>query len=742
MSLPLRTILLTGTLLGPVAYDASHGIASAQGKASVNLDEISVTAPRDQSAAPGATGGNVSDRVPGAAPAGAEADNPAAVGERRFSAARDRIFTKAGATVTTLDRGAIEALPQGDNQRFDQLVLQLPGVTQDTASNGSFHVRNEHGNVQYRINGVLLPDAVSGFNQFLDPAFVGSVSLVTGALPAEFGLRTAGLLDIRTRTGAFEGGSVSLYGGVRGTLTPSFQYGGHIGATDYFVSSRYFRSNVGIENTTPSFNPIHDHTEQGKFFGYVSSQLDEATRLTYITGTSVERYQIPNTPGLSPSFTAFGQSAFNSARIDERQNEFTTFNVLALQRSMGDVDVQLSYFQRYTTLHFKPDALPDLLFNGVASDVYRSSLTNGVQGDASWQVTRDHTLRFGFFFSAEQTLNNNNSLLLPTDANGIAFDAPFSIDDRIRKTGILAGGYVQDEWKITDRLILNTGLRFDQMYQYVDANQLSPRVSATWTPFDGTVFHAGYARYFTPPQQISAAPTNLALVGGSTQQPGVPFNSPVQPERADYYDVGVVQTVLPGFDVGVDAYLKLAHNLLDDGQFGAAYVLSAFNYARATNQGVEIKAKYVEGNFSAYGNVAFGYQKGRLITSNQFLFDPDALAYIATHAIYTDHSQITTASGGVSYLWEGTRLSADAIFGSGLRAGFANTSHVPSHVQVNLGLSREVQLATGWKPATFRVDVVNLLDDKFQLRDGSGIGVFAPQYGPRRGVFAGIAQAF
>ncbi len=252
------------------------------------------------------------------------------------------------------------------------------------------------------------------------------------------------------------------------------------------MSSRYFRSNIGIENTTPSFNPVHDHTQQGKQFAYVSTQIDPDTRLTYIGGLSVERYQIPNTPGLTPSFTAFGQSNFNSAQLNERQNEFTTFNVLALQRSAGDVDLQLSYFQRYNTLHFKPDGLGDLLFNGVASDVYRSSLTNGVQGDAAWRATPDHTLRFGFFFSAEQTPNNNTSTLLPTDANGNAFDAPFPIQDRIQKTGYLAGGYVQDAWKLTDRLGLNTGLRFDQMYQDVDANQLSPRASATWTPFDGT----------------------------------------------------------------------------------------------------------------------------------------------------------------------------------------------------------------------------------------------------------------
>lgn len=147
-------------------------------------------------------------------------------------------------------------------------------------------------------------------------------------------------------------------------------------------------------------------------------------------------------------------------------------------------------------------------------------------------------------------------------------------------------------------------------------------------------------------------------------------------------------------------------------------------------------------NFSAYGNVAFGYKKGRLITSSQFQFDPNEYAYIATDAIYTDHSQITTPSGGVPYLREGTWFSADTSFGSGLRAGFANTCRVPSHVRVNFGLSRKVQLAPGWKSVTSRVDVVNLLDDKFRIRDGSGIGVFPPQYGPRRGAFAEVAQAF
>src|SRR5208282_6816607 len=93
---------------------------------------------------------------------------------------------------------------------------------------------------------------------------------------------------------------------------------------------------------------------------------------------------------------------------------------------------------------------------------------------------------------------------------------PEAITDDTAKLGWLAGVYAQDEWKITDKLTLNTGLRFDQMWQYVDANQLSPRIAAVYKPLDGTVFHAGYASNFTPPPQAVGAPENYALFYGTT----------------------------------------------------------------------------------------------------------------------------------------------------------------------------------------------------------------------------------
>jgi outer membrane receptor protein involved in Fe transport len=299
-----------------------------------------------------------------------------------------------------------------------------------------------------------------------------------------------------------------------------------------------------------------------------------------------------------------------------------------------------------------------------------------------------------------------------------------------------------DEWKVTNQLTLNYGLRYDQIWQYVDANQLSPRFNLTWKPYDGTTFHAGYSRNFTPPDQVLAAPTNLALVQGTTAQPGVTQNDPVQPERSNVFDVGVVQKIyaIPGLELGIDAYYKTATDLLDDGQFGAAYVLTAFNYARGINEGVELKATYNNGNLHLYGNLAWARQIATDVVSNQYLFAPDELAYIANNYVYTDHAQFLTASAGGSYLWNGTKFSASMIYGSGLRNGFANTGTVPAYTQVNLGVSRDFNIVSATKPTTLRFDVVNLFDTIYQIRDGSGIGVFAPQYGPRRGFYFGISQ--
>ncbi len=652
-------------------------------------------------------------------------------------------------------------MPQGDNAPLDKVLLQTPGVYQDAASAGVLHIRNEHANLQYRINGILLPDGVAGFGQVLETSIVGNMAVLTGALPAQYGLRTAGLVDIQTRTGtANPSGEVSVYGGSHGTFTSNLQYGGVTGNTEYFFTGRFFESNLGIENPTSAYNAIHDETQQEKFFSYVSTVLPNNSRWTMITGASDAHYQIPNSPGLTPSFYYTPSNGsptlttFDSSKLSENQIEQNYFGILAFQQSTALADYQFSYFTRYSSLHYTPDVIGDLMFNGIATDLTRTSFLNGIQADGAFRVAPNHTLRAGIFASVEQTAVTNKALAFPgsVDLDGNATQStgiPLSITDQEDKTGFIAGAYIQDEWKITDKLTLNSGLRFDQMWQYVDANQLSPRIAAVYKPFDGTVFHAGYARYLTPPPQAVGAPENYALFAKTVAAaevtpdtvPGLKI-SPSLPERSHYFDAGVTQKLASGLEIGLDAYYKLARDLLDDGQFGQAYTLTAFNYAKAENEGLELKLKYSKDSVLVYGNLAWARQAGLRFVSNQYLQAFSDYVYSLTNYIPTDHSQTLSASAGVSYpIWDDTKASMDFIYGSGLRNGDYNSTHLPGYTQFNLGLSHEFTLPD-WKPFTVRFDVVNLFDHIYELRDGSGIGVFAPQYGPRRGFFVGLSQKF
>jgi outer membrane receptor protein involved in Fe transport len=744
-----NTLLLSSSASLLIGLGGTAMSQTAAGSGTTNLPGIEVVAPRRAQPPRRPKVRVVSGQRREAPAVPPQTETQIVAGQNdKFDELRHNIVAPTGAGSYEINHQAIEALPQGANASLDKVLLQFPGVTQDSAASGELHVRNEHANVQYRINGIMLPDGVGAFGQILDTGIVGSLALLTGALPAQYGLRTAGVLDIQTKADAFNNsGSVSVYGGSHGTITPSFEYGGTAGQTQYFVSGRFLQNNLGIENPTSSNEAIHDRTSQEKGFLYLSTILDPTSRLTFMSGVSNATFQIPDNPGQPSNFTAFGVSNFDSALLNEHQNEFNQFNVLAYQKSVDDIDFQLSYFNRYSQLHFFPDPIGDLVFNGVSSDVYRQSFVNGVQEDTAWRLGFAHTLRFGFSVSAERSLVNNISTVLPVDEMGSSIDAPFSILDSSSKTGWLLGSYLQDEWKISNQLTLNAGLRFDQMYQYVDANQLSPRISLTWKPYDGTTFHAGYARNFTPPVQVVAAPTNLALVTpptapANTQTPQVPLNSPVLPERSNVFDVGVVQKIypVPGLEVGIDGYYKTARDLLDDGQFGAAYVLDGFNYDRGQNIGLELKSTYTNGNFRAYANLAWAQQIATDVVSNQFLFAQDEINFIASHFVYTDHAQTLTGSAGASYLWNGTRFSASMIYGSGLRSGFANIDHLPSYTQVNLGISHDFNIIAPNKPTTLRFDVVNLFDKIYQIRDGSGIGVFAPQFGPRRGFFVGISQ--
>src|SRR5258706_790052 len=180
---------------------------------------------------------------------------PIVVSAQHLDEGRSHIQTQTGASTYTIDAGAIAATPGGDNTLLNQVTMQAPEVAQ--VSFGQFHSRGEHNGLQYRLNGIILPEGISVFGQSLDPRLISSMSLVTGALPAEYGLRTAGIIDITTKSGIqAPGGAVSLYGGSHGTVEPSFNYGGGTWSLNYFGHVRLPRQLLCVQFPVRTPNPI------------------------------------------------------------------------------------------------------------------------------------------------------------------------------------------------------------------------------------------------------------------------------------------------------------------------------------------------------------------------------------------------------------------------------------------------------------------------------------------------------
>lgn len=659
--------------------------------------------------------------------------------------ARNALSPDTGTSQTVFDRKTIRRMPQGDNTPLNQLLLQAPGVVQD--SFGQLHVRGDHANLQYRIDGVIIPESIGGFGQTLDVRSIESLKFLTGALPAQFGYRTAGIVDITTKSGAQlgNGGSVGWYGGSRGTLEPNFELHGNQGRWSYYLTADFLKSDIGVENPTPSHAAIHDHTNQFKTFGYLSYLVDDTTRAGFFFGTADNRFQIPNHPGQQPEFEYGDISDFDSAKLDENQREITRFGVFSLQGHASgiDTDYRVALGQRYSGVRFDPDVIGDLMFNGVASTVARSNRANTLQVDFSTPLDAAHLLRYGFYVDVERADSSNDSLVFPADSDGgQTSTTPFPVFNDSRKLARTLGAYVQDQWQVGDSVVVNYGLRADRYRAWLSEGQLSPRIGLVWNAARDTAVHAGFARYFTPPPTELIAPADIALYAGTTNRLPNGRSGDVKSERSDYFDVGISQRLGAHVTLGVDAYHRQVRNLQDEGQFGAALVFSPFNYARGRVRGIELSANYDNGPWSGYFNLAQSRAMGRGIISGQYNFDEDALDYIDTHWVHLDHDQKLQASGGFGYaLGPATRIGGDFVFGSGLRRDFANTASLPSYFQLNLGVTHASRLPGIGKLET-RLAIINALDRAYELRDGSGIGVGAPQFGPRRGFFVGISRDF
>ena len=417
---------------------------------------------------------------------------------------------------------------------------------------------------------------------------------------------------------------------------------------------------------------------------------------------------------------------------------------LAYQKTVDTLSYQVAGFAGIGQITFNPDPVNDLIFQGVSGAVYNSFATYGLQLDGAYILNDQHTIRAGFIGDYTIEKSDTESEVFATNASGVqTSDAPFNIDENSGNRAFEGGVYLQDEFKLTPQWTVNYGLRYDRFdANFDDEDQVSP-LNVVWKIDDKTTAHVGYARYFVPPPVQDVTLAQINRFNGTSNAPASPNDNAPRVERSNYYDVGISRQITSPFQLSIDGFYKQAKQLVDLGQFGDALILSPYNYHSGTVAGAELSGVYKAGGFSGFANFSWVKTLAHDIDTQQFPFASDELAFINDHNIKLDHESEYSVSAGAAYSWTDNKVYVDMLYGSGLRAGFANTVQEPQYYPVNVGYEHIFHLdGPSGNAIKFRFDVLNIFDQSYQLRNGTGLGVNAPQFGERRAFYAGLAYEF
>ncbi len=381
----------------------------------------------------------------------------------------------------------------------------------------------------------------------------------------------------------------------------------------------------------------------------------------------------------------------------------TIVTMATLQKHGTDGDAQLSFFSRYADVHFFPDVTNDLAFNQiVASNVKRQSTLTGTQFDTSYISTIATRCGRASPMTGEQTnVSNISTVFLDpmasywTPVDDYRPDLAAGLESRDICPGRMENHQpAHAEYGRALRPIVPV-----RRYQPVQSAhclgvQAIPRHHHSRWIF--AVFYAALSSAgdtiqlrFIRRHHCAAGITRPTRSNRSGQTISMPAS--IRPySRPQYGDRSVLQA-------------SERHDRRRPVRCRPS-ILTQFNWAQGYSEGGEFKLSYTNGNFNAYGNFAYNISRATGPESNQYLFDADEFAYLQTHWHYTDDMQRMTGSAGASYRFmNSTTISADMIYGSGLRSGelpdFApNDQHTTPYAVINSGISHDIRWSSDYKP--------------------------------------------
>ncbi|MBI5777252.1 MAG: TonB-dependent receptor [Nitrospirae bacterium] len=664
---------------------------------------------------------------------------------------------KASSETYSVSRKDIEALPRGNNVELHDILQTIPSATYGSLK--QLHIRQDHANLQFRIDGVPIPDTVSStFSDVIAPRAWERADIILGGMEAQYGNKNTAIVDITSKSGTKPGfGSVQMFGGQNETINPSFEYGGTVGEKfRYYVLNSHLATNRGIEPPTLGKTSLHNQSERNQTYLRGDYQHDNRNNFTWLFLNSVAKYQIPTNRGTDANATILGliqaqDPTFNpvaSEAIDEFQKENNQYAHMVWRHDVNASNFfSLAGYFRHTRATFKTDPFNALVYTPDETEPFsvgsqdRMAYSGGIRLDHTYTPNSRHLIKAGFQIDRTQAINKTRLSTFADDGAGNPAGAVIELPSDNRLIGWRQEFWVQDQWSPNDRWTFNLGVRGDAVQYLVSEGQVSPRVGITYKQSQANVFHAYYGRLFTPPnlEAISFAKLNTA---DTKAAPENTTNNTVRAERSHYFEVGSYHALTQRVTLELTGYYKLNRFMSDAGQFGTTPLLNYFAFDRGWQRGIDgsVKVQFTD-DLTGRGNVAWGQCKGYGLHSGHFLLEQAEIDDINSQGgVFCDHSQFMTSSAVLSYnLLERTTLTGQMLYGSGLRTaadgGKTNSIHEDSYTTYNLSITHTIPLPNKQK-FLLGFDVINLLDEKYFINRGEGsIGLGVAHAGMPRSFF-------
>ncbi len=600
-------------------------------------------------------------------------DTPAHVGrvDFRLSTVASRLETviiAPGAPVAIEGQTGNQAFDQQDyhgspTQTTSQIVQQaIAGAAR--APTGEVHIRGQHAEYTYYIDGVPVPQGIGGsLNELFDPAIVDRIGFQTGGWDAEYGNQNIAIINVQTKIpdGGFHG-EASAYAGSFASDGANVLASTNDGPWGFLVSGTRDETEMRREPVEANAQgvPLNFHNSGEDQYGFGKVEYTPSTR--DVVTLDIDASQ---THAGVPYDSTYGV-------INDYETDVNGFANLALRHVVttptgGRAPSVLfaSLYLRRSTLDYVPgphDQPQFLLYpdttNAFNIQEHRAATTVGTKIDYAFSPVRQLTLKSGIEASLVEGHENFSTV------DSLQQAGP-SINTGVR--GGDADVYAQSVFDPSPHWELRTGVRLDHHVAPIagDTHQVSPRIRLNWYPDTATMAYGYYGRLFIP----SNVEDFHVLAAAGTGKPGVP----TVPERDNYYETGVAHRFGGGVVGKFDGYFRDDGPAIDDNVLPGTTVDATVNIAKVHVTGLESALElHPAGPFSGYVNAALSHASAHGPVTGGFFPTPYPSGWFDQ-----DHDQRLSIVANGEYARGIGYVSLTGIFGSGLTNG--DPEAAPNH---------------------------------------------------------------